>query len=529
MHRCLTIPELVESIAEMVRELHQDAKFKAKGPVQQVPNPLFSMVLTCRAFYEPTMNVLWDTLSSLIPLMKCFPGHVWKENDDGKVRSVKPPSHEDWDRFLRNARRVRTLVLDHSEPASRDCLQLLSIPRPAMQPFPGLKFLLWVCDTENTKSYLNLFIGPRLERLWLMRGTSSTQIAMFEAIRDHAPNLELLIFGPSEESPGVDEALSMAMLKMSRIRIISSEGAFTLSGAAFAHIGTLSTLVSVDMHVKDGQELIDALLASPLATFPVLSRIHFVVKNLGSSSLTDLMRTIQAPQLRRVILEFEERPSATELRQLFRAVATHRSVHTVEVSLSHPGARIPPPAEVNHAQAADISTLLPLLALSNLRNLVIGDIPVYLDSAAIQEVASSWQKLELLKLEPEGSSSTVGIPTANELVHFAKHCPSLRTLHIWVDTLGMTLHDYRPGMGHVCESLTSFYPGRSPISDVNAVAVFLSDIFPNAKIQSVSNNVASADAAKIWSQVACMVPLLGQVRKQERKGVPDINARDLSC
>ncbi len=37
---------------------------------------------TCRTFYEPAMDVLWQTLDDITPLFKCLPQNLWLETRD---------------------------------------------------------------------------------------------------------------------------------------------------------------------------------------------------------------------------------------------------------------------------------------------------------------------------------------------------------------------------------------------------------------------------------------------------------------
>lgn len=96
MHKCLTIPELLESIAQWLSFDETDkinsALFEgglippSTTPSDATPHSLLSLASTCRAFYEPSMNVIWHTLFSLKPLVKCFPRHVWQEVNNAVVR-----------------------------------------------------------------------------------------------------------------------------------------------------------------------------------------------------------------------------------------------------------------------------------------------------------------------------------------------------------------------------------------------------------------------------------------------------------
>lgn len=96
MHKCLTIPELLDYIAQWLSFDRTDklntALFEgglippSTTPSDATPHSLLSFASTCRAFYEPSMNVIWHTLFSLKPLVKCFPRHVWQEVDHAVVR-----------------------------------------------------------------------------------------------------------------------------------------------------------------------------------------------------------------------------------------------------------------------------------------------------------------------------------------------------------------------------------------------------------------------------------------------------------
>lgn len=87
MHKCLAIPELVTLIAESLPELtfgeNSDEELDASSA--NAPKPLASFALTCRAFYEPAMNIAWHTLHTLRPVVKCFPENIWEQDDDGQV------------------------------------------------------------------------------------------------------------------------------------------------------------------------------------------------------------------------------------------------------------------------------------------------------------------------------------------------------------------------------------------------------------------------------------------------------------
>lgn len=71
MHRCLQIPEILslifnETYVEDVDKLGDTSSLSA----------------VCKLFHEVGSPVLWSTLWSLRPLIKCMPDDVWQEEDD---------------------------------------------------------------------------------------------------------------------------------------------------------------------------------------------------------------------------------------------------------------------------------------------------------------------------------------------------------------------------------------------------------------------------------------------------------------
>jgi hypothetical protein len=64
MHKCLETPDLLEMICKVLKDDFGN-------------HALSSLARTCRAFHEPALDILWNTLSSLVPLLKTFPPCLW--------------------------------------------------------------------------------------------------------------------------------------------------------------------------------------------------------------------------------------------------------------------------------------------------------------------------------------------------------------------------------------------------------------------------------------------------------------------
>ena len=66
MHPCLNVDEIVRLIAyELVA---------SRGKATAV-----TLACCCKSFEDPVLDALWATQDKLLPLLKSFPGDVWKE------------------------------------------------------------------------------------------------------------------------------------------------------------------------------------------------------------------------------------------------------------------------------------------------------------------------------------------------------------------------------------------------------------------------------------------------------------------
>jgi hypothetical protein len=67
MHHCLRIAEI---LAIVLHFLVEDAN---RGAREILP-----LLKTCKALYEPALDILWRDLDILAPLVMCLPGDAWK-------------------------------------------------------------------------------------------------------------------------------------------------------------------------------------------------------------------------------------------------------------------------------------------------------------------------------------------------------------------------------------------------------------------------------------------------------------------
>ena len=66
MHHCLEITEILKTIFNNIG-------FPGSR------RDLYALALVSKAFHEPALDVLWESQTSILPLIKTFPVEVWKE------------------------------------------------------------------------------------------------------------------------------------------------------------------------------------------------------------------------------------------------------------------------------------------------------------------------------------------------------------------------------------------------------------------------------------------------------------------
>lgn len=68
MHYCLQIAEIQERILSFL-----------------APSVCTVLARTCRAFYEPAMDVVWADVDCFHRLIKCMPSDVWVEREPASI------------------------------------------------------------------------------------------------------------------------------------------------------------------------------------------------------------------------------------------------------------------------------------------------------------------------------------------------------------------------------------------------------------------------------------------------------------
>ena len=188
------------------------------------------------------------------------------------------------------------------------------------------------------------------------------------------------------------------------------------------------------------------------------------------------------------------------------------------------------------ADCISIDTLKPLFQCPNLNALeLVHHFPLDLQQEDIELIATKWPSLETLLLNNEPFHLDQSQLTLLALLPFARHCPKLRHLGLFIhattadlpsiSSFGMPSSDNRPRF----RNLHRLSMGVSIISEEGPVALFLSHICPlGCRLDSgvtwdesiaVWEDMGQAieHRCEKWHKVMEILPLLTRLRMEERE------------
>jgi hypothetical protein len=188
------------------------------------------------------------------------------------------------------------------------------------------------------------------------------------------------------------------------------------------------------------------------------------------------------------------------------------------------------------ADCIGIDTLKPLFQCPNLNALeLVHQYPLDLRQDDVELIATKWPSLETLLLNNEPVYLSQSNLTLQALLPFARHCPKLRHLGLFIhattadlpsiSSFGLPSSEDRPRFG----KLRRLSMGVSIISEEGPVALFLSHICPlGCRLESgvtwdesivVGEGIALAIERRCekWNKVVELLPLLTRLRMEERE------------
>ncbi|KAI0753554.1 hypothetical protein C8Q80DRAFT_519853 [Daedaleopsis nitida] len=461
MHRCLLDAHIYHNILQFVR-----LQFPYKDPFHgfhqycDINPTLVSLAVTCKAFLEPTLDILWFSQISLAPIVRTLPdGVLMKSILDCDTRGepryiltpMRPPLASEWTRFDYYARRIQELgfypvEFPDNESSNMEATNtfgqrysvhprvvlLLCITRRKQVLFPNLARLRWNFRDADCTELLPMFFGPKLAFLAISFGTPPQSKGAdivkknLNSIVDCCPSVTDLEIPSSHPDPVVEAAIQWAFY-CRRV-----EG-FYLNTAGGWPIPLLQRLAEepslrklwLSMDEEVAEHDINLLRECIRPPFPALQRL-WIVLTQSLAPCTELIRIMGSCALHTlyIIVHFSVPPA--ELEELFAALRDHCAPHTLQVL------EIMTPLDEKFVRENEgtpegqfhLGNLEPVLGFSNMRHFRL-ELQIFFefDNNDIMTIADCWPLLTDLRLASYGFFLPTEITWAG-FAYLVYKCPS---------------------------------------------------------------------------------------------------------
>ncbi|KAG2073426.1 hypothetical protein BDR04DRAFT_1094939 [Suillus decipiens] len=415
MHQALLIPEILWEIFAQVNQLYISTSLIRKTTA--------ALAATCKAFYEPAMDLLWAEIYDLTPLLGCvtrlhpliYHGDSDRSYCFDWAENVEPLSAHEARQFLRHSPRVRTLTI-----SSHCVLKLLCVIPTGTCIFPKLKSLTWKLSTVK---YLNLFLPHTLRQCYIM------SVNELQPIVTCCTALELLDIGTPDRSTANE--LSLLSNSVCLCRNLVTLSCPPLDWAAWKHLSNLHALRSLT--IDEGRIPPPWSLEQGVIDFsPFLNLIALSFRLHSAACSIRILHYLQFPSLKKLFISLDVLSSA-EAEQLFRALSNCKACQTLEeltIILK----------DENLAPRGNSLTVIPhLLCFTQLRSLSLfcHDTFIHLDDDLLVEAISSWPHIHSLKIEDSGFRTSP--VTFRALFTALRLRPQLYSLRVAINTADLDI------------------------------------------------------------------------------------------
>ncbi|KAJ7171534.1 hypothetical protein C8R46DRAFT_1349476 [Mycena filopes] len=480
MHRCLRIPEILQSTFEnLVVDGYRSYSTSAAPPDGQA---LSRLAQTCTGFSDLALDILWKEQASLVPLLKMFPPHLWKLSlstyrEEFEFRSTITTA--DWTRVLEYACRIRKIKLVITG-LDLTVLELLSLWLPAEYLLPNVRSLNWRPLDAKVFAYIRLFLGPKLTVLDTRLEPSIVHSSLVAFLASGYSLLTDVTLQWSSIDEVTLHAVSSLVSSLGQLQRLSVPH---LDPSAYKKLATLSTLRYLALEDLIAFPMADDSWPSP--AFPGLTFVEFGSLPLPSA-VTKFLATLSDTPLKVFKMESATTPDNAFMRRL-----------SPWTSVTHPGTLI----------------LTPLLAFSNLREVAVDSgFEILLTDVFCTALAIAWPRIEVLSIGNsyvgQRQPPTVGLLA---LTAFARHCPRLRRLAMDFDAREVPGTAPPPEEPRVLQlALQCLSVDHSPIDSPSLVARFLSVTLRTTtkRVEPISSDTLVELREKFLNELFTALPAL---------------------
>ncbi|KAA1476241.1 hypothetical protein DENSPDRAFT_843144 [Dentipellis sp. KUC8613] len=443
MHRCFQIPELLDEIATKLLPAY-DPRHHGFVQIKKGRRDVLALALTCKAFLEPSLDILWRDLDSMFPLLHVLDviptRDLWPDYRGSStcrvymsvtaMKELRLLAEAKWDRLDYYSPRVRSLLVDQYHPPVYKTMLQYHQKTLGSAVTPNLRSLVWRVPDEEHFGFIP-FCGPNLAFLTIKPPNleiSAPKIAGM--LGNSLSGLEELVFlyeGREETTRKQDAYVSNLVLYAPSLRLVKSNFHHP-SPEAFARIVTMPHLETLTLSTLPPEPWPYLSPRAP-ASVPFLPAIRSL--RLCRSRLDVISRFLQAvdnmKQLERLKIELHKEDRNTAVGGCIATVGNLCFAALVDFYLS--------PDQI-HSDLADgrgrvdafrvsQAMLSPLLPFKNMEECKIHVQSLDIDDTFLESVATSWPSLRVLVLLPLQWHKEESNLTLPGLLPLAKNCPHL--------------------------------------------------------------------------------------------------------
>ncbi|KAH9933285.1 uncharacterized protein B0H18DRAFT_1115300 [Fomitopsis serialis] len=491
------------------------------------------LALTSRMLSEGAITVLWQHLTSLVPLLGLIPENVWERV---KMQTSSEERALAWcdvlqssymHNFLRRREGIRRLTWDQNDDIGSPRFELKTALLADLPPdfilFPQLRTYTWTASV-HVYSHLGTipqlvdlrhFIHGRLRDLVLrLPATSAPAMNTLAMVRNDAVPLRSLRiiedtpalwywYLPEQDGPennAVSAAIAGVIRESNTLRVFTctrsvSDPVFaaalhakSLRAIEFtlkltSHDDTAAALIPhspalevLSLSIQDMNSTAPAVLAA-IGTVPLRRLSLNVMYRSCTDSDSDRLQEALQRLADGICAQTLERVDVYDMHEADASYELDIAFHEAGIVVDFYGAQI---ARAHTDCLLSLATLRPLLRLSSLTHLGVHAAALALTSADLLVMVRALPRLSVLSLAARIPFFTTSVPDLGALQWIAEHCPSLRVLSLAVG-VGDAIPAQQAGWtsSSQVQTLRIGLPrGRGENPGVNG---YVTALFPNAQ------------------------------------------------
>ena len=449
------------------------------------------------------------------------------------------------------ARRVRKFTYQdfgHQPQVSPAALAEISETRTSLSLLPRLRELTYITTFPTQRRFAVLFMNESVRRLNLQLDDGPEPLQpFFDNIPARMPHLTVLDLRTSRSASSIEKDFVHLLRELPCLeKVVVPQ--YHITSRIVETLAEVPSLGVLEYQYNQGT----GDLADVAHFDPRLSQ-H------GFPALWDLSLSAHLSKFIPVVVDTLA-PAAKNLTSLYLHAISIESEVSVRKYFTVVGENFPLiesiyvetlPEVESEFEALTLDTLKPLLNCPHLTTFeLMYPLPLSLTLDDLETLASRWSTLEVLDLNREpvvlGSAlRTKSNLTLRALLPFARNCPNLRKLGLYLDATEADL----PSASEIPRpfaELTNLSVGVSSIGEPQPVALFLSLICPAACCIEAGVTWSSAEfivdetsraelehRIRVWEEVNTYLPLSVKLRQEERlardnleKEVEDLRTRN---